>query len=276
MDVVHRLADLRNTVVIIEHNLEVIKTADWVVDLGPEAGAGGGQVVAIGPPEAVAETSGSLTGSILKGVLAAGPHAERPRFDPKAAAKKIIAEIRAASDADLALAAKSPWEVDGRRWHTRDRVGRSGRPARWEGRILERVVDRIHELDEFAPTDWSQRAVVKIARPEAGELPFFQASTGNEWVVTLRFLVPRNTFKKATLAASLALTPFHEGPTPVLCDLDRLSVANGKGATQEVTITCHAALDVETPEFEAFLARAVASYRRPGKTGALVAASELR
>ena len=128
LDVVHRLADLRNTVVIIEHNLEVIKTADWVIDLGPEAGASGGRVVAIGPPEAVAEASGSLTGAILKGVLAAGPHAERPRFDPKAAAKKIIAEVRAASDAELALAAKSPWEVDGRRWHTRDRVGRSGRP----------------------------------------------------------------------------------------------------------------------------------------------------
>ena len=72
------------------------------------------------------------------------------------------------------------------------------------------------------------------------------------------------------------MTPFHESPIPVLCDLDRLSVANGKGATQEVTITCHAAADVETPEFEAFLARAVASYRRSGKTGALVAASELR
>ena len=105
----------------------------------------------------------------------------------------------------------------------------AARPARWEGRILERIVDRIHELGEFAPTDWSQRAVVKIAGPEPGDSPFFQASTGNEWVVTLRFLVPRNTFKKATLAASLALTPFHESPTPVLCDLDRLCVANGKG-----------------------------------------------
>jgi excinuclease ABC subunit A len=276
LDVVHRLADLRNTVVIIEHNLEVIKTADWVIDLGPEAGAGGGHVVAIGPPEVVAEAPGSLTGAILKDVLAAGPHAERPRFDPKAAARKIIAEIRAASDAEAIIAVKSPWEVDGRRWHTRDRVGRSGRPARWEGRILERIVDRIHELGEFSPTDWSQRAVVKIAGPEAGDRPFFQASTGNEWVVTLRFLVPRNTFQKAPLARSLALIPFHESPTPVLCDLDRLSVVHGKGGHQEVTITCHAAADVETPEFDAFLARAVASYRRSGETGALVAASELR
>ena len=71
--VVHRLADLGNTVVIIEHNLEVIKTADWVIDLGPEAGLDGGQVVAAGPPERIAETRGSLTGPVLKGVLAAGP-----------------------------------------------------------------------------------------------------------------------------------------------------------------------------------------------------------
>ena len=61
--VVHRLADLGNTVVIIEHNLEVIKTADWVIDLGPEAGLDGGQVVAAGPPERVAEAKGSLTGA---------------------------------------------------------------------------------------------------------------------------------------------------------------------------------------------------------------------
>src|SRR5437763_14669017 len=51
LDVVHRLADLGNTVVVIEHNLEVIKTADWIIDIGPEAGAAGGAIVAAGPPE---------------------------------------------------------------------------------------------------------------------------------------------------------------------------------------------------------------------------------
>ena len=78
LDVVHRLADLGNTVVIIEHNLEVIKTADWLIDLGPEAGEEGGAIVAAGPPEAIAKAKGSLTGAILKGVLAAGP----PRATP--------------------------------------------------------------------------------------------------------------------------------------------------------------------------------------------------
>ena len=53
LDVIHRLADLGNTVVVIEHNLEVIKTADWVIDLGPEAGAAGGDLVAEGTPEEI-------------------------------------------------------------------------------------------------------------------------------------------------------------------------------------------------------------------------------
>ncbi|MEM9597703.1 MAG: excinuclease ABC subunit UvrA [Acidobacteriota bacterium] len=70
LDVLHRLTDLGNTVIIVEHNLEVVKTADWIVDLGPEGGEGGGRLVAEGPPETIAETEGSHTGRFLKTVLA--------------------------------------------------------------------------------------------------------------------------------------------------------------------------------------------------------------
>ena len=66
LHVLHRLRDRGNTVVVIEHNLDVIKTADWVIDLGPEGGDGGGQIVATGTPEEVAATSGSFTGEFLK------------------------------------------------------------------------------------------------------------------------------------------------------------------------------------------------------------------
>ena len=68
--VLHRLRDHGNTVVVIEHNLDVIKTADWVVDLGPEGGSGGGQIVAVGTPEDVAKVKGSHTGFFLKDILA--------------------------------------------------------------------------------------------------------------------------------------------------------------------------------------------------------------
>ncbi|MCB1687123.1 MAG: excinuclease ABC subunit UvrA [Halioglobus sp.] len=69
LEVLHRLRDHGNTVVIIEHNLDVIKTADWIVDLGPEGGSGGGQIIAKGTPEDVAKTKGSYTGQFLAPVL---------------------------------------------------------------------------------------------------------------------------------------------------------------------------------------------------------------
>jgi len=69
-DVLHRLVDMGNTVIVIEHNLEVIKTADWVIDLGPEGGEQGGEVIAEGPPEVIAETPHSYTGQFLREVLA--------------------------------------------------------------------------------------------------------------------------------------------------------------------------------------------------------------
>ena len=62
--------DQGNTVVVIEHNLDVVKTADWVIDLGPEGGDGGGRIVAEGTPEDVAKSSGSYTGDVLDPVLA--------------------------------------------------------------------------------------------------------------------------------------------------------------------------------------------------------------
>ena len=70
LDVLNRLTDLGNTVIIIEHNLDVIKTADWVMDLGPEGGESGGEIVAEGTPEQVARVARSFTGQALKRLLA--------------------------------------------------------------------------------------------------------------------------------------------------------------------------------------------------------------
>ena len=71
LDVLNRLRDHGNTIVVIEHNLDVIKTADWIVDLGPEGGDGGGRVIAQGTPEKVAKAKGSHTGHFLKSMLKA-------------------------------------------------------------------------------------------------------------------------------------------------------------------------------------------------------------
>jgi excinuclease ABC subunit A len=73
LEVLHRLVDGGNTVLVIEHNLDVIKTADWIVDLGPEGGDRGGRIIAEGPPEKVAATAGSATGEYLDRVLRGEP-----------------------------------------------------------------------------------------------------------------------------------------------------------------------------------------------------------
>jgi excinuclease ABC subunit A len=72
LDVLHELVESGNTVVVIEHNLEVIKTADWIIDLGPEGGDGGGEIVAAGTPEDIMREKRSYTGAVLKPVLARG------------------------------------------------------------------------------------------------------------------------------------------------------------------------------------------------------------
>jgi excinuclease ABC subunit A len=76
LQVLQRLVDAGNTVVVIEHNLDIIKSADWLIDMGPEGGAAGGEVVAEGTPEHVAEDSRSYTGAYLKTVLGTAQHEE--------------------------------------------------------------------------------------------------------------------------------------------------------------------------------------------------------
>ena len=69
LKVLHQLRDAGNTIVVIEHNLDVIKTADWIIDMGPEGGAGGGAVVGVGAPEDLAANPQSHTGIYLKRLL---------------------------------------------------------------------------------------------------------------------------------------------------------------------------------------------------------------
>ncbi len=82
LTVLHRLRDHGNTVVVIEHNLDVIKTADWIIDLGPEGGAGGGRIIAEGTPEQVAEAPGSYTGRYLKPALERHASRRGARVEP--------------------------------------------------------------------------------------------------------------------------------------------------------------------------------------------------
>ena len=94
LEVLHELVEAGNTVAVIEHNLEVIKTADWIIDIGPEGGAGGGTIVAVGTPEDVAAVEASHTGLFLRELFARRAKASRKRGGRAAAgpAKKEAAE----------------------------------------------------------------------------------------------------------------------------------------------------------------------------------------
>jgi excinuclease ABC subunit A len=83
LEVLHKLVDRGNTVLVIEHNLDVIKTADWVIDLGPEGGPAGGRIVAEGPPETVAAVADSFTGQFLRPLLNGRAAPTIPAADPK-------------------------------------------------------------------------------------------------------------------------------------------------------------------------------------------------
>jgi len=87
LDVLHRLVDQGNTVIVIEHNLDVIKTADWIIDLGPEGGAGGGMVLVEGTPETVASKKASHTGQFLKPMLSRSP---KPKKKTKKTRRKSV------------------------------------------------------------------------------------------------------------------------------------------------------------------------------------------
>ncbi|MHB1037060.1 MAG: excinuclease ABC subunit UvrA [Pirellulales bacterium] len=280
LDVLNRLVDLGNTVVVIEHNLDVVKTADWVIDLGPEAGEKGGFLVAAGTPEDVVAHAAralaspragakraaepallrSYTGEVLEPVLAAGPLAERKPHDFAAQ------EARQAGDLDITQVgreAKMPWEADGRRWHTRDRVGRNGHPCRWDGEILARVVDRIHQQGTFSETDWNTRTVVEIAGEKKSEGWFFHAITGEEWLLKLKFRVAKNTFQRDELIGRLELKPLNDLPDlPIYGTHARVQCKSLRGPWQEVELRVYSLAEADRPEFWKFVDEAVAGFEK--------------
>jgi len=280
LDVLNRLVDLGNTVVVIEHNLDVIKTADWVIDLGPEAGQHGGYLVAAGTPEQIAAharrykrtpkkhktaTAGrdrvlrSYTGEVLAPVLAAGPHAKRELFD--------FAAAEAARAGDLAITqvgreAKMPWQIDGRRWHTIDRVGRTGNPCRWDGRVLGEVIDRIQQGPKlFSETNWDSRTIVEIRAAKKSDGWFFHAITGEEWLLKLKFRTAKNTFRREELVRRLNLKPLNDMPDLPLYGRDpRVRCKNLRGPWQEVELRVHDYREVDHAEFWKFIDQAVAGF----------------
>jgi excinuclease ABC subunit A len=157
--------------------------------------------------------------------------------------------------------AKMPWQIDGRDWHTRGRVGRNGEPCRWDGQILDQVVDRIHELGEFSDTDWDSRSVVEISAKRKSDGWFFHAITGETWLLKMKFRVYRGTFQRDELIAALDLKTLNQlDDVPLYGNEPRVIVRAARGPWQEVELRVHTWAEIDTPAFWEFISHAVAGF----------------
>ena len=296
LSVLNSLVEQGNTVVVIEHNLDVIKTADWIIDLGPEAGAGGGRIVVQGTPEDVVKYSAgegassgsshalaadqtengkrrksssrptevsssgkmrSWTGELLAPVLAESSRGKIETFDAAEAAAKKKGDV---SIEQLGKSAKLPWEVDGRRWHIHDRIAHTGQPCRWEGQALQFVADLLQQHADLAAVNWNDRATVEI-RAEKGLGWFLHARSGAEWLLSLCFRVKKGEFTTEDLDARLELIPLDDmEEIPVYGREPRVKARDLKTAWQEVTLKVWKKDEIDTPAFRKFLNQALASY----------------
>ncbi len=290
LKVLNSLVEQGNSVVIIEHNLDVIKTADWIVDVGPEAGVGGGHIVVSGTPEEVvahadsytsangklttkkrsAKTKQKLaatdtapmrswTGELLKPILEQDQRGEIEFFDVKAAAKKQTGDLDIAKvGADIA----APWQVNGRDWHTHSRIARNGKACAWEGAALEYVVDLLSKHKGLKEANWNDQARVEItSKKKAGAGWFFHALTGDQWLLRLYFRVPKGSFEEADLQQRIKLKSVNElNELPIYNRSDRVRTNQSKGPFQEVIFDIHWKEEIDTPEFQTFLNEAATAY----------------
>jgi excinuclease ABC subunit A len=269
LDVIQRLVDIGNSVILIEHNLDIIKAADWIVDLGPEAGQDGGHIVCEGTPEmlveyalkAAASKTGKMprswTGEALAPVLAKDPYEKRTVYKESATIyKKDEMDIE-----DVGANTKMPWQADGRRWHTEARVGRNGEPVNWDGKLLAEVTDRIQAHEGFNETNWAERTIVEITGKKKSQGWFFHAVTGDTWFLKMKFRVRPQTFKNAELQEKIPLVTANElEDVPVYGNTPRVKVRSLANKWQEIEIKAHSFAELDHAGFWEFLETAINSF----------------
>jgi excinuclease ABC subunit A len=162
LEVIQRLVDRGNTVVVIEHNLDVIKCADWIIDVGPGAGAKGGEIVFAGSPEdllksksvtapyladvlSVTATKKQRKGSVSRG--SAGPGTQSSKSETEGHAKPNIGSVKRAKDqAEQGPVATEPWQVLGRRWHSLSKGFPDGQDPEWPLELVDRVLSLLETV----------------------------------------------------------------------------------------------------------------------------------
>ncbi|HUS80108.1 MAG TPA: excinuclease ABC subunit A, partial [Armatimonadota bacterium] len=204
LEVLGRLVEAGNSVVIIEHNLDIIKSADWVIDLGPSSGDEGGRVVTAGTPEQVARSKRSATAPFLREALKAS---ERRRIEvPPIAGRpgtKAHREALAALTGDVAR----PWESDGEAWHTGPTTP-AGDERLWEPGALRAFVEAARQAGGGEP-DWADRQEVRFAGPDGRDW-WARAKTHSRWDLRLQLRSAKGRFDQAELVKRLALPVWND------------------------------------------------------------------
>jgi excinuclease ABC subunit A len=227
----------------------------------------GGTVVVAGTPETVAAFAGSHTGAALKPVLEAGPHVAREVYDTgrqKAIEKEISKPFKLEQ---AGVSAKMPWEVDGRKWHTRQRVDRRGRKIQWDSGVLEWLVETIEGLGDFDATDWRDRARVEIrASGTQSAMWFAHFRTGGRDLLDLSIRVPARHFDNKTVVRALNVSTLDgREDLPIYGQGSRVKLRAAGREYDDIRILLHDFKDVDKKNFESFLKKAVDAYLHMAK-----------
>lgn len=265
LEVLNRLVDQGNTVLVIEHNMEVIKAADFVIDLGPKAGEAGGYLVAQGTPEQVAAVEASHTGRILRRYLdwAEGMEntdASRPASSAPFSSFQGLLSVAESQGSYQANLQARPGIVDPEeRWHKLHGAFSQERDALWTGEDLQAFIDLARSAGDVEEPDWSNPEFVSLhirgvkrwwCRIKTGQPEYFR--------VLLR--TKRRQFTERELQGRLNLKPWLEQDPPVECRTPRLALKNRKEA-DELWLDLASREEFETEAMREIVRQAKESFR---------------
>ena len=261
LKVLNRLVEAGNTALVIEHNMEVTKAADWILDLGPGGGEQGGRLVACGPPEKVSQARRSTTAPYLRAALERAPRV--PRHELVLVSEEPSTAVKGVEDEALQGEAKPPWERDGRAWHLRERKLQDGRTPDWEGAALEFLVNELMALERMGSVAWNRRDRVTV-KPEGKRPAFFmQARTNEYWWFRVQFRTEKGRFDQDDLARKLKLPVWNDIPErQCYGKWSRVRLQARQKRWDHITLFLWSQKELDTPMFRKFLRECYAGYQR--------------
>jgi len=258
--VLNRLVEQGNTVLVIEHNMEVVKVADWVVDLGPGGGDQGGRIVANGPPEKAAKPKRSATAPFL---LSALSRSKQVPLEDLTLEQREVGKQRQKDDALAQPEIKRPWEIDGRKWHLKERKTARGRKPVWHGDGVAYLVNQVEAFDGIAPASWNARDAVTLKAVVKRAAYFMRIRTNEYWWFRVEFRTAKGIFTQEELNQTLALPVWSKVPElEVYGNWQRAHI----GIHHKKWDTIHLFLwnreEIDSPSFRKFLSQCYAGYRQ--------------